>query len=412
MSGGTTLSGIKPPAKNPGADNPRRLAGAIPLHLIILLLACTLWWIARDMVAVNRTLRDAATVRFALDDALQDRWRIVSAVSMPISLETSGPTREINKFSSELEVNRNLFGYRFVITEADLQNLQPDARHQVSFQADMRKFERSGEGATPSELQVKPVAGDRTYLVVLEQFISRPAAVDLASGVAGRVEGYSFSQRIQPEFEIEVYGAAGVIDAMTNRAGRAVLNVAGTDINQILRNRAQVEGKSVESLLKQASLVANLQLVPVENLTIRRKGQTVAIAEVPIEFTFSELQDWAKVAGDLPVSILMPNWLAQKKSLSLNLAKTLPVELQVLSSQQENFPAAVRVVIDITQIKEAQQAIEAPPDGGPGPRRLRLSNIYYSLLVNRDRLTVKPFENPKVTTETYLPVELEISWVE
>lgn len=415
MSGGTTLSGAKVPApsvRRDGRDGPRNLGSLIPAHIIILVLACVLWWIARDMVAVNRTLRDLATVRFALEDELQGQWRIISPESLPIGLDVSGPTKEINEFASELETTRR-FGYRYQITAADLQNITPNSRHQVTLQVDLRKFERAGEVNAPVELEVRPVAGDRTYQVTLEQYIGRQAAVDLASGVTGRLEGYSFSQKVQQDFDMEVFGPAGPVDAITNPAGRAVLQVASIDINLILRTKGQVDGKSVETLLKQGYLVANLQLVPQENLVIRRRGQTTPIAEVPVEFSFSELQDYVKVAGDLPVNVLLPNWLTQKKSLSLNVAKTLPVELFVLSNQRENFPSAVRVVIDVSQIKETDQSIEAPPDGGPGPRRLRLTNIYYSLQITpRDKLTVKPFDNPTVTLDTYLLVELEISWVE
>lgn len=413
MSGMTTVSGMKAP--NTSTRREERggggLGGAIPAHIIILLLACVLWWIARDMVSVNRTLRDAATVQFYLDPELEGRWRIISSQSQQISLDVAGPTREINEFAIDLE-NKAGFGYRYGVTAADLENLQPNARHQVTLEVDLRKFERAGEASAPVELQIKPVAGERTYQVTLEQYIPRAVAVDLVSAATGRIEGYSFTQRVQPDFEIEVFGPASNVASITNAAGKAVLSVASFDINLILSNKGRIEGKSVETLLKQGNLVANLQLVQVEGLQIRRRGQELPVAEVPVVFSFTELQDWQKVNGDLPVSVLLPNWLAQKKSLAMNVAKTLPVELEVLSSQRDNFPAAVRVVIDVSQIKETELAIETPAGGGPGPRRLKLTNIYYSLLVPRDRLTVKPFENPKITLDTYLPVELEITWVE
>jgi len=414
MSGGTTLSGVKAPTTSTRRDSREgrgAMGGAIPAHIIILALACVLWWIARDMVSVTRTLRDNASVKFYLDQPLEGQWRIVSPETLPISLDVSGPTKEINQFASQLEANHG-FGYRYLINASDLENLQPNARHQVTLQVDLRKFERAGEVTAPVELQIKPVAGERTYQVTLEQYIPRQVAVDLQSSVTGRIEGYSFTQRVQPEFDIEVFGPAGGVEAITNPAGKAVLQVASFDINLILSNKGRIEGKSVETLLKQGNLVANLQLVQVEGLVTRRRGQSLPIAEVPVEFTFVELQDFAPVSGDLPVSVLLPNWLAQKRSLSMNVAKSLPVELKVLSSQRENFATAVRVVIDIAQIKEAEQPIETPAGGGPGPRRLKLTNIYYSLLVQRDKLTVKPFDNPKVTLDTYLLVELEITWVE
>ncbi|MBE7493101.1 MAG: hypothetical protein HS108_15275 [Planctomycetes bacterium] len=408
----TTVSGLKPPTGNTRRESRPSVRSALPAHLIILVLAVVLWWIARDMVAVNRTLRDGATVRVMLEPELQGQWRVVPPDTMKISLDVSGPTREINKFASELETSR-VFGYRYSVTAADIENLTPNARQQVTMQLDLRKLERAGDSGAPAELTIKPVAGERTYQITLEQFIVRQAVVDLQGGVSGRIEGYSFTQRVQQDFDIEVFGPAGGVDAITNRGGRAVLSVASFDINTVLANKSRLEGKSIETLLRQGSLVANLQLVPVEGLVIRRRGQSVTVAEVPVEFTFAELQDWAKVSGDLPVSVMLPNWLAQKKSLAMNVEKSLPVELEVLSSQRENFPSALRVVIDISQIKEADQTIEAPAGGGPGPRRLKLTNIYYALLITpRDRLTVKPFSNPKVTLDTYLPVELEISWVE
>ncbi len=233
------------------------------------------------------------------------------------------------------------------------------------------------------------------------------------TGVNGKVEGYSFTARVQQDFEIDAFGPAGLIDAMTSSGNRAQLQIASIDVNQILRNKSLVEGKSVETLLRQGYLVSNLQLVPVEGLQIRRHGQNLPVAEAPVEFTFTELQDYALVSGEFAVNVILPNWLVQKGARLPSMAKTLPVELRVLSSQREFFREPyVRVVVDLSQIKEGDHNPDAPEGGGPGTRRLRLSNLYYSIQYSRDKLTIKPFANPKITPDNYLPVEVEIVWVE
>ncbi|MBK9975527.1 MAG: hypothetical protein IPP14_12220 [Planctomycetes bacterium] len=415
MSGQTTLSGNKPQTgslRRDGREGARALWAALPAHVVIFALACVLWWIARDMVAVNRTLRDTATVSFALDGDLNGQWRIVSTDAALIGLDVSGPTKEINVFASELEASRGRFGYRYLITNADLQNATPNAQHQITLVVDVRKFERVGEATVPAELVIKPIAGERTYQVTLEQFINRQAVLDL-TGVNGKVEGYSFTARVQQDFEIDAFGPAGLIDAMTSSGNRAQLQIASIDVNQILRNKSLVEGKSIETLLRQGYLVSNLQLVPVEGLQIRRHGQNLPVAEAPVEFTFTELQDYALVSGEFAVNVILPNWLVQKGARLPSMAKTLPVELRVLSSQREFFKEPyVRVVVDLSQIKEGDHNPDAPEGGGPGTRRLRLSNLYYSIQYSRDKLTIKPFANPKITPDNYLPVEVEIVWVE
>ncbi|MCC6464719.1 MAG: hypothetical protein IT463_05205 [Planctomycetes bacterium] len=412
-SGSTTLSGVKPQntsVRREGRGPAAFLGGSVPLHVVILALALLIWWIARNMVQVTRPLKDAATVRFQIEDGLQGQWRILPPESMPVGIDVSGPTREINEFAAELSSNRNRFGYRYVITAADLENARVNERHQVQLTIDMKRLEVDAEGGLPAELTVQPL-GERLFQVTLERFVSRMATVDL-TGIGGRLPGYEYSARTEAGFELEVFGPAGQLDAVTGPGGRAVLRVANVDVAQLLETKAKVEGKEVESILKQGLAVVNLQLVPVEGLQPRLRASGKIVAEAPVEISFTELQSYVPVSAEFPVGVVLPNWLLQKGARVQGLARTVPVEMKVLASQREAFVTAnLRVQIDLSAVRESDVQIEGPADGGPGPRRLKLSNLYYSLEINANKLTHR-FDNPNVTAERYLPVEVEIVWTE
>src|SRR5262245_51911012 len=120
MSGSTTVSGVRRSTGSIRIEAPRRnVASFVPTHVVILALAGVLWWIARDMVSVNRTLTDAATVVFELDPSLTGNYRLMSKGTVSISLEVSGPTREINTLVSDLQ--SRAFLYRYTITKAEIE---------------------------------------------------------------------------------------------------------------------------------------------------------------------------------------------------------------------------------------------------------------------------------------------------
>lgn len=74
-SGGTSVSNMRPPAGASRRGDTRRMGErriglGWSVHIVILALAVLLWWIARDMVSVTRTLTDAGRVHFTLSEEL------------------------------------------------------------------------------------------------------------------------------------------------------------------------------------------------------------------------------------------------------------------------------------------------------------------------------------------------------
>jgi hypothetical protein len=413
--GGTSVSNLQVPraSRRSEAQGSRlRVPMAWTVHVFLIGLAVVIWWIARDMVSVTRSLQDSARVRVELSPELEGQWRILSSSTLPVTLEVSGPTKEINDFASELETNPGRFDFLYQITPSEVANLRANQRQQAVLRLDFSKLADSAESPAPAELTVRPLAGDRIYQVTLERYVARPAWVDLDSGITGRISGYSYERRIQGDLEIEVFGPASQVEAITGDDGRARLQVAEARVEQLVANKASVERREERSILDEGKLITTLPLVPVEGVQARRPDSGVPVQQVPVEITFMVLQNYVDVRGDFPVSVTLPGWLVQRGAVVRGLPSELTVELEVLNNQRGNFNRQnVEVVLDLSHLTPDDVSVETP-ESVPGLHRAKASLQHYRLRINRDRLTYR-FKNPDVTTDRYYPItEVTIEWTE
>jgi hypothetical protein len=434
MSGGgqTSVSGARPPGpsrrgESARAGGGRRADGSrFPLgwgvHIVILALAVLMWWIARDMVSVTRTLSDAGRVHFALSDEIAGKWRVYSETEVPISLEVAGPTKEINKFATDVEQRPGRFAYRYEITPSDLANLEVNTRRQVTLVVDMRRVVATGEAAPPPELTVRPHAENRVFEVVLEEFVQRDAYFDLAGSARGqiqvaiprsdgRTETRTFSYTAEVESRnVEVYGPYSLVEDLIARDGRARLDLS-IDARQALENFAKKEREDIEEVLRR-EVVSVLPLVPVEGVSVRSADSKRPITEVAVRLKYERQQDYVPVSRDFLVEVVFPNWLAQRSARVENLPTSVKVDMKVLSSQQTSFNENnVHVRLDLSSLSRADlSSIEAIE--GTSLKRAKVLNWYYSLVINTERLTYE-FVNDRVTADQYLPIgEISIVWTE
>ncbi|MCB9894453.1 MAG: hypothetical protein H6839_08385 [Planctomycetes bacterium] len=432
-SGATSVSGIRAPSASRRGDTRRKerwTGGGIAVHIIILALAVLLWWIARDMVSVTQSLKDAGRVRFELSEDLRGEWRVFSQTSMPVSLEASGPTKEINDFASQLETTPGRFTYLYEITAADIANLQPDRRHLIQLTVDIRKFEATSEAVAPPELTVRPVvgsAGQNVFQVTLERFITRDATIDLGPAAKGQIQvqvkgstksrPYSYSSEARPTNPLEVRGPASLVEAITDPNGSAKIKVS-VDALQALRNFASVNAQTEEQVLQQGSLVSNMQLLPIENVELRERykdetgtEQSRPVSFVNVRITYTPLQDFVQVSREFAVEVVLPNWLVQKSARVENLPSNIQVDMKILGSQRPNFNEQnVHVRLDLSTLTRNELEIENVE--GTTTKRAKVLNWYYSLDINTERLTYE-FFNENVTAEQYLPIgEITIAWTE
>lgn len=424
----TSISGVRSPSGSRRGDTrrvERRWASATwAVHIVIVGLAVLLWWIARDMVSVTQQLKDGGSVRFELDEALKGEWKVMSLATQPVSLEVSGPTKEINDFAAELDQNPGRFSYRYEINESDLANLKPDSRQQVVLTIDIRKFETTGDAVVPPELTVRPLGtGDRIFTVTLEHFITRPAYVDLGPSGKGQIQvtlprgdrrnetrAYSYVAEVA-DVDLEVRGPASLVNANSDTNGLARLKVS-IDAKQVLDNFAASKAKTVESVLDQGSIVSIVQLLPIEGVEVRDKSKGVGVAEVPVRVTYTRLQDYVQVSREFPVEIVFPNWLAQKGARVDNLPDSVPVDMKVLGSQRANFNEMyVHLRLDLSGLNRNEIESEIESVEGSTLKRYKLVNGYYSLDLDTTRLTYE-FNNTSVTAENYQPIggEMTIVW--
>lgn len=425
MSGSTTISGAKAPAASRRGETravQRRLPLNITVHVVLITLAVLVWWIARDMVSVTRTLRDSSRLKYELAEELKNDWRISSAQIVPVSLDVSGPTKRINDFASELDDNPGRYSFLYRI-EPD--NLPPDARgkKQVTIRVDLSRLPANAEGGIPAELNIRPLTGDKVYEVTLEAFVTRRAWVDLSTNVVGGVPGYQWKASVPADTQLQVRGPAGKVDALTGANEMVRLVISRLDVGEFAANKAATLNRPVEEVLGQDSKHSTIvSLVPREDIAVQQvipseapggASRAQPATQVAVEIHFTREQDFIRVEGRFRVNVLLPNWLVQKGARVRDIENELPVTLRVLSSQRANFTDRnLRVVVDLSQMSESDFLIEAP-DGGVGrfvakPR----PQMYYSLLINRERLTVR-YPGEGVTDERYLQVSgLSIEWTE
>lgn len=385
------------------------------VHVVILVLAVLVWWIARQMVSVERTLQDVATVRFEIEESIREEWAIVDDPGRRISLKIAGPTAEINRFVSGLGSRENGFSYVYRVTRADVENLKFNDRHRASLKIDLRRFELDSDSSEPPELKVERLPRDATFTVTLEQFIARDAVVDLTDGVTGRLTAYRFTQSVVTPRQLEVYGPAGIVESISEQrdgVALAVLRVAAEGIESIVRDQAQVAGKEFEEILKGGHLVSSFSLLPIEGLKLRHRESHAAVNEVPVRLKIDPLRHFVQVSGAFPVSVQFPNWLLEKGATVEKAPIPVQVTMEVLGDMKGNFSDKyVSVKIDLSRFKESDVRIEAPEGGGPGPRKVKFSNIYYSLDINEEKLTYR-FLSDKVTARKYRQTEIEVVWTE
>lgn len=421
-TGSTTISGARAPG---GSRRDTRAVGkGLPLgwlvHVFIVALAVLMWWIARDMVSVTRTLRDAGRIEVVLPEELTAQWRIVGSHSLPISIDVAGPTKEINDFAAELDANPGRFGYRYELTESDLTAQPSNSRDQITVILDIGRLKSGGEGGAPVELSVRPVGADRVFQVTLERYVTRAAYVDLGPGAWGAVPGYRFERRVRADFEVEVHGPASLVNAVTDSTGKARLSVIVIDINQVIRNRIkaevrdQPESVSVADYLKGKTVIASsFDLAPVEGVQIRQANAGPPAAQVPVEFVFKALRDYDNVTIDLPVAVILPTWLSKKGARVRRILDQLSVVMEVRADQRNEFNSQnVHVYVDLSQLTEADVTIEAPA-GGSGVFRARPKfQLSYSVVVNAAKVDAS-FKNKEIDPARYLPIaEIEIEWTE
>ncbi|MEE9312676.1 MAG: hypothetical protein V3V10_09730, partial [Planctomycetota bacterium] len=250
-------------------------------HFFLVLLAVAIWWIARDMVSVERQLQSAALVQVKLDPALDNIWRIDSKSSFPIGLNVTGPNREINQFESSIAENPGLVAYSYTISKVDLKAFQNSTDERVTVGVELSRMSALGEGASTAELKVQPIISERKFSVTLERYVTRKARIDLKTGITGEISGYALETTLHGDFAVEVFGPASRVNAVLGSDGYPLLHV-DADIKQAIETIARVEDKPVEEILRLGQVITSLPITPVEGVIVRMVGSRDEVAQVNV----------------------------------------------------------------------------------------------------------------------------------
>jgi hypothetical protein len=423
----STVSGMKPPnpSRRVEAAPPRRgIPVGLSVHVVLIVLAALVWWIARDMVSVNSTLQNASRLKFELSEELRGEWRIDSAETLPVSLEVSGPSKRINEFASELSVNPFRYSYLYRISAEDIPAATAPGRP-VTVRVNLEELSTSADVSTPAELSIRAVAGDRTYQVTLEPYVTRPAVVNLATGVTGEVTGYTYTAQVSETWRLRVRGPVSKVDRLSSTPGGPASLALSPPLNvrEFVQNKALTARVSRDELLAVESRHTTMAtLASIEDVAILRVRDDAEaderVSQVSIELLFRRQQDYEQVEGSFPVSVILPDWLYSKERVSVRgIERTQPVILRVLSGQVANFTEEhVRVIVDLSRLEQEEHFNITRPEESPGLTRAQPRvTLWYSLNIDRDMLTYEfpPREPEPITEDRYLPVtRLTIEWFE
>ncbi len=393
------------------------ILGLSPLsHIVIIGLAGLIWWIARGMVAQTVTLENSAVVKFTLAESLRQSWAIVEPQSpATVSIDVSGPSAEVSKFAGLLAANRDAFGYVYVIKPSDIESFRPEGSSFYTFEQDLAEFRETGvESIKPAEVKILAPAPGRMQTIRIEPIVSRTALIEVRNQVMGDVPGFTVNVTVQAGFELEVSGPAGRVREISNAEGLPELRIVKVDVAQLLKTKAQGDGKNREQIL-QDGFTELLDLVSADGVSVRRKGADAVVSQVPVRFTFDAQLDYAEAPErDIPVSVRMPAWMIERGVRVEGVPRTKKVVMQVLRRQLPDFNEAnVSVVLDLSKIKFADlKNIEAPEGDGPGQRKARLNGLYFALDINTEKLTYR-FLRADMTASQYVPAEeIRLVWVE
>ncbi|MCC6575492.1 MAG: hypothetical protein IT462_17070 [Planctomycetes bacterium] len=389
------------------------LGSGIMTHVVILGLACLIWWISFGNVAVSRTLPDAAALIVTLDPEFEKQDKKYSLMPMPvqrISLNARGPAKELTQFESDVVGGRANLSYSLTITPADVERLTQDNLNRVMIEVPLSRFK--AQLKTPAEIALEPANPSQTVFIPLEEILRRDAIVNLQGAVVGEVPGFRTTVRVQEGTELEVVAPASRLRELQRDEGRVVLEIERLgDINQLVDNKARVEKKEREQLLKDG-IVETAYLVPLEgSIRVRRKGTDADTQQVTLKFSFEALSDYRNVNVELPVNVINAPWMTDKGVRVANPLKPQNVQMRVLNTQVADFNAEnVQLRLDLSKIK--LEDVKMEPDPAPGKKRGKVFNLFLSLEINREKLTFR-FTNPAVTAKQYLPVdEVQLEWTE
>lgn len=391
-----------------------RFSLSMSVHVVLIVLAGLIWWIARDMVSITSKLDDASRLRFVLSDDLKDQWRIVSETTMPVTLEVTGPTKRINDFAREMDANPGRYSFSYRITQADLPS-SPAPRRQAAIRLNVDEIARRAEGSPPAELIIKPLAGDRVYEVVLEPFVTKLAFVDITGGVVGDVPGYGVSASVSADWQLQVHGPLSKVDAIsTGPGGTARLTISPPlSVPEFVQSKANAERKTREEVLGTDSRhTTSARLAATEGVEIQRlrasepggDAQRVEpVTQIDVELHFKQQQTHVAMDESFPVSLWLPGWLAAKhpRPRGIDLEERIPVRLHILPAQRDRFNEQnVKLVIDMSSLTVDDFKIEGPdPETGLYTAQ-PLTNQFYSLRISPELSYRLPGEN--VTVDQYI----------
>jgi hypothetical protein len=420
-SGATTISGSRVSGVSRRTDTirkPRALPLGFSVHVVLIVLSVLVWWIARDMVSVTQQLKDASRLRFELSEELRNEWRIIPPdernldrrgaqgdVSIPISVEVSGPTKRLNDFASELAANSGRYAYIYRIDASDLPADAVGAKRAIVLTVNAGDIRATEDSEPPAELTVRPVTGEKVLQVTLEPYVVRRAVVDLGPNtVVGTVPGYTQKVSVAPGTVLQVRGPLSKIEQLGGTPTEAKLALQRLDIGETINIRKTNENKTLEQLLSQeakitvAAAFAVRDDITVSQVTKPPGGEPISepVTHVNLEFYFTKEVETVELQQTFPVQILLPAWLQDYSVRPTGgIQKELKVELLVAKGQQDRFNEEnVRVIVDLGALKEDDFDFNPPLDQLVDQTKTTIATLkqpewWHSLWIRYDRLTAR-----------------------
>lgn len=378
-------------------------------HAIILLLAVFIWWTLKQGIETTISIEDRSRLEVVLDpedEELQSRFSVLSQPSLVPVLRATGPQKELSHFQELLDQREKGAVFRYVITRANVETLTPDSDRTVRLAVQLVNFQDRMDLPPLREVSIEFANPDASVNVVLEQRASIDAVFD-TDGVIVVPEAYRANVAVKTE--VSAFGPWSRLkphspDLRGHKKFKLAAKEIGPDIVAALKDKTPEEAKAW--LASPISLKLGIQ--PAEGIVFRTK-EGDNLDAVSVEVTLTEREGFVLESRDIPIDVLQPHWMLQKRVEIVIERETYTVELLVDPAKRSNFtPENIRLTLDLRAI----QPSSGIPDSDDS--RLKVANVSVPLRlnVNRDKLPYRIPESRPATEENFVDYRLTIRWKE
>ncbi len=384
------------------------------IHFIVFLLASLIWWGVRQSVSKSQILENQVNLEAVLDphdQELRKDFRVYSQPDFKPPLRLTGPQDELSRYQEILERKERGSLYQFVITKNDIGEKKPDHNHQIVLDLQVQKFQAT-KFETPKEIDSELINSERTVKVVLEKRVKK--AVDFDPQKLPIILPQGYKAQVEINTEVDAFGPWSYLQKIADPKGKLFPELVPLDLTLELSEKLQKMSPEEKENFFSQSHPYRMALQPLEGVEFLNSKKE-PLSAISITLTFGQDVKFEDVTQTIPITILMPYWMVEKRVefVSTSSIKDFKLRLLVNPQQKSAFNAEnVKLILDLHDITPAKLDYEEREDADPLSRVGRITMVPLRLEVNREKLSYLIPPDINARAERYDVYDLTILWRE